>query len=234
MKTQSTTVIFSTLVFLVGNAFCGSGYASSLTIDDFSHSQYLADQGDSAGAASNSESGLTGTQLQNVTRTFNAEATVGGASSEIEIASGVYSPEAGGYLLNISNSPHSSGTASIVWSFKPINFMAYGSSILLDVFHIDLDVSVEMIANEIASSGIKTFSNSDDFLVAFNDFSNSEVFSNVSSFRLNFTGPQAWDGQFKLLTTGAPVATVPVPPSLFLMGAGLLGLVGITRKKPSA
>jgi hypothetical protein len=136
-------------------------------------------------------------------------------------------------LLKISNSANSSGIATVTWNFDPIDFTAFGSAILLEVAAIDLNVGVEMIANGISSSGIKIFTNTDDFLVSYNDFSNSSVFSNISSFSLNFTGPQAWDGQFKLLTTGQPVATVPLPPSLFLMGAGLLGMIGITRKKQS-
>jgi hypothetical protein len=204
----------------------GDSFANSLIIDEFTHAQTVEDRGNTSGATISSLTGLTGTDLTNVTRVFSATASAGGASSKESITSG-------NHLLKISNSANSSGIATVTWNFDPIDFTAFGSAILLEVAAIDLNVGVEMIANGISSSGIKIFTNTDDFLVSFNDFSNSSVFSNISSFSLNFTGPQAWDGQFKLLTTGQPVATVPLPPSLFLMGAGLLGMIGITRKKQS-
>ncbi len=202
----------------------GDSWADALIIDEFTHAQTVVDRGNTSGATVSSVTGLTGTDLSNVTRIFSATATGGSYSSKEEIISG-------NHLLKISNSATSSGSATVTWNFDPINFTAFGSAILLEVAAIDLNVGVEMIANGVSTSGIKTFSQAEDFLVTFNDFSNSSVFANLSSFSLNFTGPQAWDGQFKLLTAGTPVATVPLPPSLVLMGAGLLGMIGVTRKK---
>lgn len=233
MNIKTTKLELTLIALILSFGISNSGNASGFLLDDFSHAQSVLDKGNTVGATSNSVVGLSGTALQNASRTFTAEATTGGTSFRTAVTSGIYSNDAGSYLLDISNTAFSAGNVSIDWSFNPINLTAYGNAILLKIYDIDLNVSVEMIANGIASSGVKTFSNADDFLVTFNEFSNNEVFTNLSSFRLNFTGPQAWDGQFKLLATGAPV-TVPVPPSMLLMGAGLMGLVGITRKKSLA
>lgn len=166
---------------------------------------------------------LTGTDLANASRTFIAEATVDSFANKEEIVSG-------DKLLKISNSAGSSGTASILWNFDPINLNNHGNTILLKVLAIDLDVNLEMLANDTSSSGIKTVSGTTDFLVNFNDFTDPVAFANLRSFRLNFNGPEAWDGQFQLLATTTPV---PVPAAFTLMGSALIGLLVASRKKPS-
>ncbi len=221
MYTKPIKKTFTVLLVLLSTVVCGIAVAAELTVDNFTHIQTVTDRGNSLGATTNTVTGLTGTDLSNVSRSFSASATAGGFSSKQEIRSG-------DYALKISNSPTSSGFASVTWTFDPIDFTAYGNAMLLEVESIDLSVSVEMIANGIASSGIKTFHNVDDFLVSFNEFSNGAVFSNLSSFQLNFTGPLAWDGQFKLLTT---TTSVPVPSAFLLMGSVLLGFAGVSRKK---
>ncbi|OAI13236.1 hypothetical protein A1359_12595 [Methylomonas lenta] len=213
--------IFAILTFMSGALFSYSGFASELTIDNFTDFQVVRDRGDVIGATESTLLALTGTSLQNTSRTFTAEATVGDYASKIGIKSD-------GNLLEIGNSGSSSGSASIEWNFDPIDFTQFGNAILLEVVDIDLNVNAEMVVNGIASSGIKTFSGVDNFLVNFNDFSNSGVFSNVSSFRLNFSGPLAWDGQFRLLTTTTPV---PLPSTFLLMGSTLFGFIGISRRK---
>lgn len=221
MHIKSLKQISAILVLMVGALFSHSGYANILTIDNFTDIQAVKDRGNTVGATIDTLPVLTGTDLTNVSRIFTAEATAGGRSSHI----GIKSED---NLLKISNSSSSSGSASIVWNFDPEDFTPFGNAMLLEVVDIDPNVSAEMVVNGIAGSGIKTFVAVDDFLVNFNDFSNSGVFSNVNSFRLNFSGPVAWSGQFRLLITTTPV---PLPSAYFLMGSVLIGFIGISRRK---
>lgn len=202
-------------------------FASVLTLDDFSLYQRVSDDGSEPGVASDTVSILAGTGLSNVSRTFIGEATASDSGSKITIKS-----QNG--LLKIANGPASAGFASIVWNFDPVDFTKFATGLRLEVAKIDLNVSAEIIVNEIAGSGVKKFTGTDDFLIQFSDFSNSGAFSSVSSLRLNFSGPLAWDGQFRFFLDGTPPATVtsvPVPAAYLLMGSALLGLIGVSRRR---
>ena len=223
MHIKSFRKTLAILTLISGAIFSQPGFTDILTIDNFTDVQTVKDRGNTIGATTNTLSTLTGTSLTNVTRVFEAEATeTGDYSTYIGIRSK-------NNLLAIGNSDSSSGKASIKWTFDPIDFTQFGNAILLEVVDIDLNVNAEMIVNGIASSGIKNFSAADNFLVNFNNFSNSDAFSNVNSFRLNFSGPVAWDGQFRLLTTTTPV---PLPSAYLLLGSALFGLIGVSRRKP--
>lgn len=220
-------VISLVLIFGLTNQVVVAGV---LTLDDFSQYQRISDEGALSGSSSDIINGITGSDLLNVSRTFIGEATESVSGSKITIKS-----QNG--LLKIANGPASAGQASVLWNFDPIDLTKFGTGFRLEVIAIDLNVSAEIIVNGIANSGTKTFTAADDFLVNFNDFSNSAVFSSVNSLRLNFNGPLAWDGQFKFSLDGAPRATVtsvPVPAAYFMMGSGLLGLIGISRRNRKA
>ncbi|NOV32494.1 hypothetical protein [Methylomonas sp. ZR1] len=209
------------LLLSLGLALSGQSQAGILTLDNFSHAQTAFDDGSSAGSTSDTVSTLTGTDLSNASRTFIAQASGTASANTTEIVSG-------GNQLIISNDGRSAGGASILWNFDPLDLTAHGNGILLEVLAIDLGVNVEMVANGSSSSGIKTFTANNNYLVSFSDFSNPAVFASLHSFRLNFTGPTKWDGQFRLLTTTTPV---PVPAAFGLMGSALLGFIAVSRKK---
>ncbi|OAI20771.1 hypothetical protein A1507_04775 [Methylomonas koyamae] len=195
-----------------------SAGASVLTIDNFTHVQTAIDRGNTVGSPTTVNQ-LTGTDLTNASRTFSAVASGTTYANKEEITSG-------GNVLKITNGGTSAGTASIVWNFDPINFTAHGNAILLEILSIDLGVQVEMIANGSSTSGVQSFSGPGSFWLGFDEFSNPAAFSNVNSFRLNFSGPAAWDGQFRVLATSFPV---PLPPAFWLMGSVLLGGLGLRR-----
>ncbi|MCQ8182497.1 hypothetical protein NP603_15350 [Methylomonas sp. SURF-1] len=218
MKTlKSSTQALALLCSLSISPFAN---ASVLTIDNFSHAQTAIDRGNSVGSPTTVNQ-LTGTDLTNASRTFIALASGTTYANKEEIVSG-------GNVLKITNGGTSAGTASIVWNFDPVNFTAHGNAILLEILSIDLGVEVEMVANGTSSSGVKSFSGPGNFWLGFDAFSNPAVFSSVNSFRLNFSGPAAWDGQFRVLATTTPV---PLPPAFLLMGSALLGALGIRRIK---
>lgn len=228
MRTKHLKNIFAGTLLITGTAFSSYGNASLLIIDDFTQAQTVTDRGDSVAATTSTTNILTGTNLANASRTFTALATAATYANKETIASG-------GNLLSISNSAGSSGTATILWNFDSINFTSSSNAILLDVVTINHDFNVEMIANGTSSSGVKNFNATGNYLINFNDFTNSSVFTNMNSLSLIFTGPLTWGGQFKLLTAmqpvAAPVTAVPLPPALALMGSALLGLMGISRSK---
>lgn len=225
MCTKHLQNIFAVTLLMAGTTFSNVGQANILNIDNFTHLQSVVDRGDTIGATTNTIINLTGTDLTNASRTFIAEATADKYANKKDIVSG-------GNLLKISNTAGSSGSASVMWNFDPIDFTSYGNAILLEVVAIDLDVNVQMIANGTSSSVINSFSGPGNYLVNFNDFSNSSAFTSVSSFRLDFNGPLAWDGQFRLLAT---TNSVPIPSAFFLMGSALLSCIGIScRKKQSS
>ncbi|WGS87865.1 hypothetical protein [Methylomonas sp. UP202] len=234
MRNHFPLKLLSSLLFSGLLSIAGHADASNLTIDNFNQLQNVTDRGNGRpgevyvpGATSNSIAEISGSDLAHVSRTFSATATEGRYANKEEIQSGAGA-------LKISNSAGSAGAASILWTFDPTNFTLYGSAILLEVLTIDLDVNIEMVVNDIAVAGSKTVSQTEDFWFDFNQFSNPSVFSNVSSLRLNFTGPQAWDGQFRLLTAGTPtqpdiIGSVPLPPSFVMMGTVLFGFLGAGR-----
>ena len=209
------------LLLSLGLTLSGQSQAGILTIDNFSHYQTVFDDGGSAGSSSDTVSALTGTDLSNATRTFIAEASGTRLANTTEIVSG-------GNQLIISNDGRSAGGASILWNFDPLDLTAHGNAILLEVLTIDLGVNVEMVANGSSSSGTQTFTSNNNYLISFSNFTDPAVFANLHSFRLNFTGPEKWDGQFRLLTTTTPV---PVPAAFGLMGSALLSFIAISRRK---
>jgi hypothetical protein len=214
----------ASILLTLGLALSSQSQAGVLTIDNFSDSQTVLDSGGSAGTTVNTLPTLTGTDLTNASRTFIAEASGTRNANTTEIVSG-------SNKLIISNDGRSAGSASILWNFDPLDLTLHGNAILLEVLTIDLGVNVEMVANGISSSGTQNFTGNNNFLVNFSDFTNPAVFANLHSFRLNFTGPTSWDGQFRLLTATTPV---PVPAAFGLMGSALLGFIAVSRRKAVA
>jgi hypothetical protein len=46
-----------------------------------------------------------------------------------------------------------------------------------------------------------------------------------------FTGQGSWQPDISAIGVGMRISAVPIPPALWLFGSGLLGLVGISRRK---
>lgn len=208
-------------------------HAGILTLDNFSHAQQIVDNGKTPGASSNSLNNLTGTDLHTVTRQFIAEASNGKQAYQTKID---IKPDSG--IMAISNDPKSAVLASVFWSFQPIDFTEHGDTLSFDIKQLNLGVNIEFIVNGISSSGIKSFTDAGNVEVSFNDFSQPSQFGNISSLRLNFTGPGSWDGQFGPLSivnrsTPETIGSVPLPPSFLLMASSLIGLVTIPRSKKS-
>lgn len=231
MKNDILQPILVFLILIIGGTL-NSALAHTLTLDDFSNYQYVIDKGGNGEETTDSINLIGGTILTNASRTFIGLANENTRRATIEIAT-----NSDKQLVQIANGPASEGEAAIVWHFDPVDLTLVGTGFLLEVFDIDLSVNAEIIVNDVASSGMQTFSEAGNFLLKFSDFSNNAVFSSVSSLSLNLTGPRGWDGSFRLSMDAIPVTTlpnlasVPVPSAYFLMGSVLLGFIGITRKK---
>lgn len=229
LKTLLLKIGYS-LAISSGLLFVNVAQADILTIDSFTQSQKIIDYGDTAGASQNSQSVTSGSDIANTTRLLIAEATFGDEDYKTTVA-------VKNGILKISNDPDSAVLAAVKWSFQPVNFNAYGNTLALEVNDVDLNVGIEVIVNDLYSSGIKSFSGTGSFEVGFSEFLQPNLFNSVSSLRLNFTGPASWDGQFGPLTvinrSTPEVGSVPLPPSFVLMASSLFGLVSISRLKKS-
>lgn len=221
-------------LFLVTLSVFSVTTQAALVIDDFTDQQSITDNANS-GATTSSPFVISGTELGAGTRrTLSAEvAGSGAAKTEIDIVD-MNGAAPGGGLMGISNNSFSTGgTASLFWDgFTPNNFTAVGNAILLKVISIDLGVTVEMIINGTASSGIQSFTGPGDFFVLFSNFTNPSAFNAATSVELKFSGARPWDGQFSLLVVDDP-ATVPEPSVLVLMLSAFTaaGVMAKHRKK---
>lgn len=223
MFTRFIKLAVSSLLFSSSLTISAPTQAATFVIDNFTDFQSITDIGTGAGtssaplALSAAASDLTG-----IERTLLATATGGGFGNQEIIVGEPGGPGTGG-LLAISNNTYSAGTALITWdNFATINFTAFANAILLEVVAIDLNVAVEMIVNGASTSGLQAFAGSGNFFVDFSTFSDPNAFDAVTQFQLIFTGPVAWDGQFRLLA--AETTTVPEPSTLLLMGFGAISL----------
>jgi hypothetical protein len=81
MNIKTTKLELTLIALILSFGISNAGNASGFLLDDFSHAQSVLDKGNTVGATSNSVVGLSGTALQNASRTFTAEATTGGTSS---------------------------------------------------------------------------------------------------------------------------------------------------------
>ena len=211
--------------------FVNAAQANILTIDSFTQSQKVTDRGDTVSASQNSQTAISGSDIENISRLLIAEARFGNIAHKTTVET-----KAG--ALTISNSSDSAVLAGVKWSFQPINFKNYGDTLALEVKDTDLNlVGIEVIINDLYSSGIKNFIGSGSFEVGFSEFLQPNLFNSVSSLRLNFTGPASWDGQFGPLTvinrSTPEIGSVPLPPAYLLMASSLFGLVSISRSKKS-
>lgn len=205
--------------------------ASILVVDNFSHEQKVVDLGNSVGATSAiTDTTLAGTDLDNVTREFIAEAKYGKKQYQTKIE--VRHDGAG---LSVSNDHKSAVLASILWNFEPIDFTGYGDTLVFEIKKLNLGVNVEFIVNGISGSGVKSFTELGDVEFSFSDFLQPNLFKTVNSLRLNFTGPSSWDGTFGALSvvnrSTPQVGSVPLPSSMLLMASALVGLITLSRSR---
>jgi hypothetical protein len=63
-------------------------------------------------------------------------------------------------------------------------------------------------------------------------FSGTVVATDTAGLVFNFLTPYVGRAEFDSISINAVIAT-PLPPALWLFGAGLLGLIGMARKKPA-
>lgn len=101
-------------------------------------------------------------------------------------------------------------------------------------------VSIDVIANDTTDTGIlQAFDASDTLIGSFttaalnNDEYATAVFSSTAG-NIAYIMAGGIDGGNTLLLDNLQVRVVPVPPALYLFGTGLLGLIGIARRKKAA
>ena len=113
----------------------------------------------------------------------------------------------------------------LINQFQPVsNFFATSTSIAVEPFTTD-DLTVNSVFLD-ANGNLTTL----DFEVFLLSDPNSDYFASIteSSWHLHAVG----NVDFPVTTTaGVTVTVIPIPPAVWLFGSGLLGLVGISRRK---
>ncbi|WP_445371413.1 hypothetical protein ACH518_20305 [Methylomonas sp. HW2-6] len=187
---------------------------SATLIDDFSDFQAV-DNGSDGPVA------IVGSDLNGITRTLTATPFSNGDTSEVVVEAG---------LLTVSNGP-SGGIASVFYSFDTIDLASLAGAFTFATEFMDLSHQVQLIANGSSIFGF-TDLGLGQHVIAFTQFSDPGVFSNLNSLELKFQGRDAWDAQFKLLATSNN--TVPEPPVVALLAIGLLATSFRSPKKSVA
>lgn len=148
--------------------------------------------------------------------------------------------------LSISNADGVNSTVTVIWDGTTADPYAVvtnglnsadltvgnGTAFLFNIPSIDLNVNLALTVWD--SQGnftvIKNAPSPGIQLMPFADFVGID-FTDIGAIRIVLDGPAAWDGSIDLVGTNG---TTPLPGTLLLMGAGLLGLVRHCRRVGSS
>lgn len=214
---------------VIGGMFA-VGSAQAIIIDDFSTDQAVVVSGAAPATASNN---AVGGGMISADRDITVNTTAGPGNPFNTAAAG-----ASGGVFGVSNGVTTESDVHVLWDgFAATDLTAGGATgfFLALPNPIDNTLKVDFNINGSASTVTKTFLNGAagaDFFIAFSDFSNTAVFTGVSSIEmvLYSTGP-AWDAAVDLVETRDRPPQVPEPGTLGLIGLGLLGSMGLRRRK---
>lgn len=213
MKLNRLKPKHSILASVIVYCFAITGAHAASVIDNFTFFQ-VAQNG------SDGPINITGSDFGNVTRTLTASPASGG-DTEIDIESGA---------VHISNGNGATGSASIFYTFTPIDLTTIADSIAFNIGFIDLSVELQVIANGLALFDFQNFG-AGPHSISFSQFTHPDSFKNLNSLQFNFQGTGTWDANIDSLTaqhTPQVTSTVPEPTTLALLAIGLFYL-----RKPS-
>ena len=147
--------------------------------------------------------------------TFNANGTVEGASAGND------------FTLNVSDPISASG------AFDDAGFTGSG----LEIFSTSLSLSVGSVNfTDADNSGLTEIAFQDGVFLGFNFFSPADVDGPIAFFDSSFDFFNGEDDAFGYIEgtwDSASYSVVPVPAALWLFGSGLIGLIGIARRRQS-
>jgi hypothetical protein len=134
-------------------------------------------------------------------------------------------------VLDLANTSTSAGTIYVQWNGitgvnKDLTSVGTNFGIYMALpTPVDNGLDVTFTATGAAGTAVisRNFPSGitgDSFFFKFTDGTNPGVWASVDTLRATFTGPTAWDAQVSLLET----REAPIPGTILLMGAGLLGL----------
>jgi hypothetical protein len=222
--------------FAVLGALAAADARASLLIDDFGGpTQTITD---TKGPGVGTNGATVGTPLAVVapnsailggtTRTVTAESvnTSAGIGSNIQVLIDNFDNG----ILEIANNTSSTGIASLQYDFASMDFTLVGSAVAMQVLGVDTSTQVQMTVTDAllgtSTTGFVNFGGAGIFYRSFVNFAGSADFTQITSIRIDLTGTTAWDAAFDALS----VESVPEPATLTLLGAGLMG-IGTLRKK---
>lgn len=215
---------------LVASMFA-AGSAQALIIDSFTTAQSAVVVGSAAPAT------LSGNVIGGGMISADRDITVNKTAGPGGVVNAAIAEVTGG-ILGASNGPTTDSNVHVLWDgFAATDLTAGGATgfFLALPAPIDNTLKIDFNVNGSASTITKTFLNGasgSDFFFAFADFSAPSAFTGVSSIEmvLYSTGP-AWDAQVDLVETRDRPPELPEPGTLGLIGLGLLGGMGLRRRK---
>ena len=204
MKKLKIWMVFITLLLTAEYSL------AAVMIDDFTDFQAATNE-------TQGPLGVNGSQLSNLARTLTATPSLN-AETEVVVESGA---------LSIANNSDSTGTASIYYSFDPVDLTVGSDALVLDLDFIDLFHEIQIIANNSSVYGFANLTGVGEYLIGFSQFTNPLVFKQLTSLELKFRGDKAWDAVYGALSTNT---TVPEPSVIALLSLGLMVLSRTQRK----
>jgi hypothetical protein len=172
-------------------------------------------------------------------RTTTVTQTVGNSAGNTITARNFFESTAGSGVFDVAVSNSTNGNVSILWdNFTDEDLTAGGvTGFFVDIpTAIDNRLTITFNVMDGATTGTfgRTFNSGasgPDFFFPFASFDN-DVFSSVDSVEFVLSSPDAaWDAQIDLVETRERPPQVPVPGTVALLGAGLVGFAARRRTR---
>jgi hypothetical protein len=215
-------------------------------IDDFTvptaQVSHTVNAGTPTITTSNSTSGSTANIIGG-TRSYNFTTTWGGGAGSNTGAFKIN--DFGDNTLTVDNNTNVDSDLTITWNAAGSglggadlldgtgNANAY--AMVLDVPSIDANgVTILFTITDTGTNvatGTDTFFTPGQLFIPYADFANaaSVNFASVASIVMTVSGGASWDGAFRLIESSPTPSDVPLPGTLALLGAGLLGFAARRR-----
>ncbi len=220
--------------FAAGAFLVAGGTAKALTIDDFATGKLDFPGLNVTGAGDTDSGSQNGAGILGGTRDMDLEMLTGAGTTVVTIPSA-------NDILNINNADDATTSLLVTWddmASTDLTDTGQANGFFLGIpVPIDnrLNVTFTVMGGGNTGSITQMFpdgASGNDFFVPFAGFSGSIDFEAVTSIVMALTSPDdGFDGSIEFVETRPTPPVVPVPGTLALLGAGLVGFAARRRMK---